>query len=36
MVGVMSSAVPTITTTTMIASISSVLLPMKGFRRSTT
>src|SRR5436305_12973401 len=35
-VGVMSSAVPTMTTTTMIANISSVLLPMKGFRRSTT
>ena len=35
-VGVMSSAVPTITTRTMIANISSVLLPMKGFSRSTT
>src|SRR3954471_9779 len=35
MVGVMSSAVPTITTTTMIANISSVLLPMKGCSRLT-
>ena len=34
-VGVMSSAVPTITTMNMIANISSVWLPMKGFRRST-
>src|SRR3954452_15144921 len=35
-VGVMSSAVPTITTTPMMANINSVLLPMKGFSRSTT
>src|SRR5882724_3088701 len=35
-VGVISSAVPTITTTTMIANIRTVLLPMKGFSRSTT
>ena len=36
MVGAMSSAVPTITTSTMIASIKSVWLPMKGRTRSTT
>src|SRR3954467_4246328 len=36
MVGVISSAVPTITTTIMIANIRSVLLPMKGFSKSTT
>src|SRR5436305_13990052 len=35
-VGVMSSAVPTITTTTMMANINSVLLPMNGLSRSTT
>src|SRR5205085_9386839 len=35
-VGVISSAVPTITTTTMIANINSVLLPMKGLSKSTT
>src|SRR4051794_18331973 len=35
-VGVMSSAVPTITTTTMMANINNVLLPMKGFSKSTT
>src|SRR3954462_101746 len=34
-VGVMSSAVPTMTTMIMIANINSVLLPMKGFNRST-
>ena len=34
-VGVMSSAVPTMTTMTMIANISRVLLPMKGCSRST-
>src|ERR1700710_1697039 len=34
-VGVMSSAVPTMTTMIMIANIKSVLLPMKGFSRST-
>ena len=36
MVGVMSSAVPTITTSTMIASISSVWLSMKGSSSVTT
>src|SRR5436305_9048659 len=34
-VGVMSSAVPTMTTMTMIANIRRVLLPMKGLSRST-
>src|SRR3954453_7415427 len=34
-VGVMSSAVPTMTTMTMIANISSVWLPMNGLSRST-
>src|SRR3954468_20830381 len=35
-VGVMSSAVPTMTTTIMITNINNVLLPMNGFSRSTT
>jgi hypothetical protein len=35
MVGVISSAVPTITTTTMIANIRRVLFPMKGLSKST-